>query len=225
MLQILNPIFIISILIALSVHEWSHGMVAHLLGDPTAEEHGRLTLNPLAHIDPLGALFFLLAGIGWGKPVPVNPAYFRHPRRDTALVSLAGPVSNLLLALVSFLCLLLVSHARLLSVDELLNLSSQGSVISTFFQLLFASSLFVNLGLMAFNLLPIAPLDGSKIIQIFIPMRYEEVYDRFLRIGPFFLLILLLMERFLSNVPLLSAWIYGIMNGVLTVFVVVFGRL
>src|SRR3989338_4296139 len=92
----LRPSFIIALLIALSVHEWAHALVAHRLGDPTAKEQGRLTLNPIAHLDLMGTILFFLVGFGWGKPVPIDPRYFKHWKRDTALVSIAGPVSNLI---------------------------------------------------------------------------------------------------------------------------------
>ena len=107
MFQFLTPTFIISVLIALSVHEWAHGFTAHRLGDPTAKVEGRLTLNPLAHLDPIGTAMFLIVGFGWGKPVPVDPRYFKHYKRDTSLVALAGPASNLVLALLAFLVLIL----------------------------------------------------------------------------------------------------------------------
>ncbi len=85
-MQFLQPTYIIAILIAISVHEWAHAITANRLGDPTAEQQGRLTLNPIAHIDPIGAIMFLVVGFGWAKPVPVNPLYFKHPNRDMALV-------------------------------------------------------------------------------------------------------------------------------------------
>ncbi|MFH1671122.1 MAG: site-2 protease family protein, partial [Patescibacteria group bacterium] len=86
-----SPPFIIAILIAISVHEWGHGFVAYKLGDPTAQMDGRLSLNPLAHLDPIGTLMFLIIGFGWAKPVPIDPRYFKNHKRDTTLVALAGP--------------------------------------------------------------------------------------------------------------------------------------
>ena len=87
----LNPIFILSILIALSVHEWAHAVAADRLGDSTARESGRLTLNPISHLDPIGTILFLTVGFGWGKPVPVDHRYFRRPKRDMAITAIAGP--------------------------------------------------------------------------------------------------------------------------------------
>src|SRR4051794_28802693 len=110
MFPFLNPAYIIAILFALSFHEAAHAWMANKLGDSTAKIEGRLTLNPLAHLDPIGTLLFIAVGFGWGKPVPVNPYYFRNPKRDSALTALAGPVSNLILAAVSFILLLLVAH-------------------------------------------------------------------------------------------------------------------
>jgi Zn-dependent protease len=217
----LNPTFIIAILVALSVHECAHGYVAGKLGDPTAWNAGRVTLNPIAHLDPLGALLFLIVGFGWGKPVPVNPMYFSHPKRDTAIVSLAGPVSNLLLAALSFIVLMLILPQHLSSTWDALTPVS-GPVWLQFLTSLFGGLLFINLGLMAFNLIPIAPLDGSKVLQAFIPLRQEEAYERFMRVGPYILLGILLAENLL-HVPLLTGWFSFVMDGVLRIFGVLFG--
>jgi Zn-dependent protease len=224
MTSFLNPTYIISILIAISVHEWAHAITAHRFGDPTAEREGRLTLNPLAHLDPIGALMFLFVGFGWAKPVPVNPAYFRHPKREMAIVALAGPFSNLILALIAFVGLALMLNTQSLSFSELL---SPGSGLSNGLAVLaqiLGSSLFVNLGLMAFNLLPIAPLDGSNILRMFIPYRLEDRYEDFTRIGPMLLLGLIVVESFLP-VRILSTWVFGISSGVLAAFEAVFGMM
>jgi Zn-dependent protease len=213
----LHPSYIIAILIALSVHEWAHAFVASRLGDPTGKYEGRLTLNPVAHIDPLGALLFLTVGFGWGKPVPVNPRYFKNIRRDTALVSLAGPFSNLVVAFIAFFGLkLLAPHVDGTSGQGLLQFSASAGGGMGFLMSILADSLFLNLGLMAFNLLPIAPLDGSKVLGSLIPLRYEDDYDRFMQYGPYLLLALLIMERAV-NFPLLETWIYGIIDPILRV--------
>lgn len=211
----LNPISIISILIALSIHEWAHAVVATKLGDSTPGDAGRLTVNPIAHLDPLGALLFLTVGFGWAKPVPVNPMYFRKPRRDTCLVAVAGPASNLLLALAAMIGLALFGQREGVSAWELLELPARGQLLTAFTLQLLASSLFINLGLMAFNLLPIAPLDGSKVLQAFVPIRLAEKYEEFMRVGPYILLALFLAEGLL-HIPLLSIWIVTIMDGVLS---------
>lgn len=222
--EVLNAPFLIAMLLALTVHEWAHAAVADRLGDHTARSEGRLTLNPIAHLDPIGTLMFFLVHFGWGKPVPVDPRNFSKPRRDTALVSIAGPCSNLLLAILAFLLLALfapsVMHVG--AVEELLASPGVGQRIQAFFVQVLMNSLFINLGLMAFNLLPIAPLDGSKILHAFIPLRYEETYDSLMEKGPMILLALLVLERAL-NVPILLTWISFIMNAVLHAFVLVHG--
>ena len=211
----LNPAFIIALLIAISVHEWAHGYVAYRLGDPTAKNEGRLTLNPLAHLDPIGTLVFIIAGFGWGKPVPIDPRYFRNVRRDSALTSLAGPASNFILAWIAFILFLAVSGGSVRgSAMGLLQMQTSGNPFYELIIQVLASSIFVNLVLMAFNLLPIAPLDGSKIIHPFIPAQYEEMYHEFMRRGPIFLVLLLVFE-YVVNVPILRSWIFGIMNPIL----------
>jgi len=210
----LHPVSIISILIALSVHEWAHAYVATRLGDPTPSQEGRTTLNPIAHIDPLGALMFIAVGFGWGKPVPINPHYFHRPRRDTALTAIAGPFSNLVLAVISFFLLYGLSTQLGLSADDLMNSPASSSSVQKFFVELLTSSLIINLGLMAFNLIPIAPLDGSKVLQPFIPLRHEDTYEEFMRRGPYILLFLLIGERVL-NMSIISGWVYWIMGLVL----------
>ncbi|MSR67646.1 site-2 protease family protein [Candidatus Peribacteria bacterium] len=218
MQEILNPPFIISILIALTVHEWAHAFVADRLGDHTARDMGRLTLNPIAHLDPLGTLMFFLVHFGWGKPVPVDPRNFRNIRRDSALVSLAGPLSNLILTIIAFVLLLLIAPQimHVAASEELLMTHGVGERLQAFFTQLLTNSLFINLGLMAFNLLPIAPLDGSKILEAFIPYQYAEAYDTFMDRGPMILIGLLVLERALG-IPILITWISFIMDFVLGV--------
>lgn len=144
--------WIIAVVIALTVHEYAHAKVADLVGDPTARNQGRVTLNPLAHYDPLGTTLFLLGGIGWGKPVPVNPRFFRKPRRDEALVSLAGAGANILTA-----CLF----------AQLLRFGAIGLDSPYFDLILFIIQL--NLLLAVFNLIPIHPLDGSHVLLAILP--------------------------------------------------------
>lgn len=217
MTPFINPTYIIAILIAISVHEWAHAFTASRFGDPTPGQNGRLTLNPIAHLDVLGAIMFLVIGFGWAKPVPVDSRYFRHPKRDLAIVALAGPFSNLILALISFVLLTLVTHGNGFSLGALLSNPTGPSVAWTILLQILSSSLFVNLALMAFNLFPIAPLDGSNILRQFIPYRYEDRYDDFVRIGPYILIGLILLETFLP-IHILSGWVFGIMEFVLTIF-------
>ncbi|NOS67048.1 MAG: site-2 protease family protein [Candidatus Peribacteraceae bacterium] len=210
----LNPIYIIALLIAVSIHEWAHAMVATRLGDPTPGDAGRLSINPIAHLDLLGALLFLTVGFGWAKPVPINPLYFRHPKRDICLTAIAGPASNLILAFVSFMALVLLGQRAGFSPWALLQITGSGPVWQVFLVQLLGASLFLNLGLMAFNLLPIAPLDGSKVLQAFVPLRYAEQYEEFMRVGPYIVLALFLGEM-LVGLPVLSFWITTIMEWVL----------
>lgn len=209
------PIMIIAILVALTVHEWAHAFIAKRLGDPTAESMGRLTLNPVAHLDPLGAILFLIVGFGWAKPVPVNPRYFRHPVRDSALVAAAGPVSNLVLAFIAAVFTIIVPIDLTPSAvgSGLSSVEAIRSIVSTFLM----ASLRVNLALMAFNLLPIPPLDGSNIVRIFIPWTLRDRYEELLRYGPWVLLAVILAESFL-NIPILSAWVGGISSLVVQIF-------
>jgi Zn-dependent protease len=202
----LTPPFILAMLLALSVHESAHGLVALWLGDRTAKDEGRITLNPLAHIDLLGMLMFLTVGFGWAKPVPIDPRAFRNVKSGVTLTALAGPVSNLLLAIATALGILLFEAIHV----------SVSFGVAQFFREFSENMLFLNLGLMAFNLLPVAPLDGSKILAVFIPWRYERQYETFLRQGPILLLILLIAERLLG-IPLLVWWITLIVSPILGV--------
>ena len=205
-MSFLTPPFILSILIALTVHECAHGLVAYWLGDPTAKNEGRLTLNPIPHLDLFGSLMFIIIGFGWAKPVPVDPRYFKNPKRDMTLTALAGPASNLLLAILTAAIGGFILRSGVTAPEGVARFSME------FFQ----SMLWLNLGLMAFNLLPVAPLDGSKIIGIFIPYRYEYEYQAYLQRGPFILLGLLIAER-VFNIPLLVGWITFIINPLLRV--------
>jgi Zn-dependent protease len=217
-----NPIAILAILIAISVHEAAHAWAAKKLGDRTAEDAGRLTLNPLSHIDPIGAILFLVVGFGWAKPVPVNPWNFKNPRRDNALVALAGPMSNLILGFIAFAILAIVRSVHPQSLGGLLMMDGGGSIGMQFVVVFLTRFIFVNLGLMAFNLLPIAPLGGSKLIEPFIPPRYDDQFEQWTRNGPYILLGVLVLES-LFHVPILSTWVFGIANAVLTVFTAMFG--
>jgi Zn-dependent protease len=154
-------ILAVPLLLGLTCHELSHGLAALALGDPTAKLAGRLTMNPLKHLDPMGAIAFILANIGWAKPVPVNAMYFKRPMRDMMLVSIAGPGANFLLAALfagGFHLLLPLAIARpdLQSVMQPLVLICQAGVI-------------VNLMLGFFNLLPIPPLDGYSALALLLP--------------------------------------------------------
>ncbi len=169
------------ILLSLSLHETAHGFMAWRLGDPTAKAMGRLTLNPLRHLNPLGFLSMVLTGFGWANPVPINSRYFKKPRRDIALTGLAGPLSNLLLALVFLVLLRFVGYGWLLEV--FFTATSTFVAKIAYFTILFLYyGVQMNVVLAVFNLLPVPPLDGSRIFYVFLPprayykvMQYEHI--------------------------------------------------
>lgn len=165
-------------LFALTIHEYSHGYVAYRLGDPTAQAMGRLTLNPLKHLDPLGVLAFIIMKIGWAKPVPVNPRYFRNPMKDMLWVALAGPAANLMTAIASSLILQFMIFLAAVIPQP---------VLWPMLQML-GASIWINIILAIFNLLPIPPLDGSKILMGILPPRHAA---SFAKLEPFGFLILL----------------------------------
>lgn len=167
-------------LFALTVHEVAHGYLANRFGDPTAARLGRLTMNPLKHLDLMGTLCFFLIKIGWAKPVPVDPRYFKNPRRDLLLVSLAGPGANLILALVSGL---------LLKLFPLLLPVLPAAFFWPLAQMV-AASVWINLLLAVFNMLPIPPLDGSKVLIGLLPPGPAALFARLEPYGFFILLAL-----------------------------------
>lgn len=186
MLILAGPI----ILFSLVVHEFAHGYISVKLGDPTPQWQGRLTLNPLAHLDPLGTLMLILTlirgfGFGWAKPVQINPSYYKNPLKGSVLVAIAGPASNLVLALLFGLFLRLINH-----------LLGQVTLNPQFFGLLF-NFLYIgfslNLSLAFFNLIPIPPLDGSRIVSYFLRGRAFQIYHQLERYGFLLLFAFLLL--------------------------------
>lgn len=166
-----------ALIISLTIHELSHGLMAYKFGDPTAKNAGRLTLNPLKHLDVLGTLMILFGPFGWAKPVPFNPFYFKGDRKTkTTLVALAGPVSNLILVLISA-----VIYALLFLV------LSEGNYLMG----LLIALIQINISLMIFNLVPVPPLDGSKILAGFLPDRAVEKFYKLERYGFIILLVLI----------------------------------
>lgn len=181
--------------ISLSVHEAAHAFMADRLGDPTARLNGRLTLNPLAHIDPLGTLMLFFFRFGWGKPVPIDPYNLREPRRDTGLVSLAGPASNLILATILSLVL------RLLP------------LYSSLLTIFLVPVIILNVSWAVFNLLPLHPLDGGKILVGFLPKEISLSVENFLQEYSLILLIFIIFPIFGYSV--LSSVVWPIVNFIL----------
>ena len=179
MLNLLSSV--IAIVFAVTIHEFCHAWAANGLGDPTGRVHGRLTLNPLKHFDFFGTLSLIFFGIGWGKPVPFNPHNLRHPKRDSALIALAGPLSNLLTAFVFAIPL------KYLSGTSFSSLPMYG---------LMANIFEVSIILFSLNVLPFPPFDGSKMIGIFVPLRWQFAYEEYLQEGMKYVIIFILFDAF-----------------------------
>ncbi|MFQ6058248.1 MAG: site-2 protease family protein [Anaerolineae bacterium] len=200
----------IALLIALDVHEFFHAWMANALGDPTARYQGRLTLNPLAHLDPLGTLMIIFAGFGWGKPVPVNPYNLRNgTKAGMALVSFAGPLANL-------------STAALFAIPVRLGVVSPTvpfarGVLPTLDQLV-ATIIWLNVVLAIFNLIPIAPLDGFKVAVGLLPYRWAYTFAQYEAYGPALLIFLVLAGSF-TRFDILGGVMHPFVNLVLRLLI------
>lgn len=174
-----------AILISLTFHELSHAFVSYKLGDPTAKNQGRLSLNPLKHLDPLGTIMLLVSNFGWAKPVPINPMYYKDKRKGTMFVSIAGPLSNLLLATIAYILIYIIEGKYALK-----GVGQSGQMFYVF--LLYMKA--INIGLAAFNILPFPPLDGSKIFGGFLsPQNYYKMlsYENYIAFAFLFLVFAL----------------------------------
>ena len=173
---------LLAIIVALTVHEYAHALSANLLGDKTAEHMGRLTLNPMAHLDPFGFMLLLFAGFGYAKPVPYNPVALKNPRRDSVLIGLAGPGSNILMAAV-------FAYALSFAAVQL----GPSNLLVQF--LYFAA--FININLAIFNMLPVPPLDGSKIVlSLLHGPQWARARKTLVTQGPIILLLLVIVDSF-----------------------------
>ena len=193
------------VLIALTFHEFAHGYMAYKLGDPTAKNFGRLTLNPLKHLDPIGTICMIFFHFGWAKPVPINSRYFKKPRRDMALTAAAGPIMNFILAFFGVLvCRILTKIFVAFPAQSNFVYYIQYAALT-----LFSYFHMLNLSLGVFNLIPIPPLDGSRIFYIFLPQKWYfgvMKYEKYIQLA----LLVLLWTGLLSR-PLSAAvsWISG----------------
>ena len=197
--------WVLALIIAITIHEFAHAFTADKLGDPTPRLLNRLTLNPLSHLDPLGTLMLFIVGFGWGKPVPFDPYQLANPRRDSALIALAGPASNLILAA---FCALLI---------RLIPLFITNSLIVLLTYAIFLPLISLNIILAIFNLLPVHPLDGGKILVGLLPEDSAQTADQLLhQYGMIILLILILP---LSGQSIVSQLIGPLVHFLTTIFI------
>jgi len=214
---ILVGLGVLALTVAITIHEFSHTLVANGLGDSTAKDQGRLSLNPLKHLDPVGTVMILLAGFGWGKPVPVNPQNLAHGSMGTTLVAAAGPLSNLMVAfllavpiklgILDFTGIQFYSMRDLISGGSL-NLPSAAVTLM----------IILNLFLAVFNLIPLSPLDGSRILEGFIPRENSAAYAKIQRYGPV-ILIAVIMIDYMSSFSILGTLMGPVVEVLLTIAV------
>ncbi len=204
---VLNLLLLIPvILLSLSIHEAAHGYIAYKLGDPTAYNLGRVTINPAKHLDPMGSLFMLVFGYGWAKPVPINARYFKNPKRGMAFTAIAGPISNLLLGLVTtVLCASLYFTEVYLYYTGVLSNDFLIRILDVLCLMLYLFG-YMNFLLAVFNLIPVPPFDGSRFLALFLPNKtYFKLmrYERYIMIG--LLVALIACSRIFNFSPF--AWV------------------
>ena len=195
---------IVAVLLCLVVHEVCHGLAAYWLGDPTAKQSHRLSLNPIHHLDPFGLLMMVVVGFGWAKPVPVNPNYFRKPKQGMAVTALAGPVANLLLAVL------------FLGIGKVIYLYAPYSEgMNVFFEWCLFTVAPMSVGMGLFNLIPIPPLDGSKVLAMFLP---NSAYGQLMRYERYGILVLLALSWLGLGGNFLGNAIYGVYEALVHIF-------
>lgn len=207
------PYVIVALIIAFTVHEFAHAYVAYKFGDPTAKNQGRLTLNPKEHIDPLGTILILIVGFGWARPVPVNRYHFKNPRLAGVLVSLAGPLSNLAIAIVGYILLYGMIAAGFAQDIPMF--------VPTFLTVLIN----LNILLFVFNLLPIPPLDGYRIIEDLVPANVRAKMTQYEQYGMLIFLILLFtpLDQYTIQ-PIFNTIIPGVKDSLHEIFSAIFLR-
>ena len=211
----LTVLVMFSLIVAITVHEFSHALVASGLGDRTARSLGRLSLNPIRHLDPSGTLMMLLAGFGWGKPVPVDPRQLAHGRTGATLVAAAGPLSNLIVAFLLAVPIKLgLLDTTRPAVGRIAHVMTGGFLegLADIAGLV----IFFNLLLAVFNLIPLAPLDGSRVLAGFIPAEHTAGYARLQRSGPLILVAIIMLD-FVFGLGILWGIIGPIVRGLTTV--------
>ncbi|MCL2096457.1 MAG: site-2 protease family protein [Oscillospiraceae bacterium] len=225
--------FIIVFLITITVHECAHGYIAYRMGDPTAKMMGRLTLNPVKHMDIVGTLMILFIGFGWAKPVPIDTRYFKNPKAGMALSALAGPVSNLLMAMLGVIIYRTI-YTSVFSTGGA-NPALYNANPALYFSIVVSAWSFFNLFAMlniyfaVFNLLPIPPLDGSRIVTYFLPPHLAHRYNYIERYGFIILILLLNLGRINRNLSFIwilqtiSGWILSVINFILNPVFALFG--
>jgi len=197
--------FIPIVLITLTVHEFAHGYIAYKMGDYTASIMGRLTLNPIKHIDPIGLIMMIVVGFGWAKPVPINPRNFKNPKKGMALSALAGPVANIIMAIIGVLIYSIL--LRIFIAAQIFNTFAQSALI------FFNYFAMLNVWFAVFNLIPIPPLDGSRIVSYFLPPKLYYYYNYVERYGFLVLIILIYGGRIfpflniIGGLQIVAGWI------------------
>ena len=188
-------VMLVAVAIALSVHEFGHAVAAYLLGDNTAKAYGRLTLNPVKHVDPIGLIALLVFHIGWAKPVPVNPNNFKSYRWGNVIVSLSGAIGNILAAIIA---VIVMKNSHMYAIYAIASTTAS-----------------LNIAFAAFNLLPIPPLDGWGVVSAFIPLKWSEFVYKYESYGQ----IILLLAIFTGTYSIIYSPIYNVIAGIVGIFI------